>query len=50
MIRRERKENKCEKEANEAERGDNVEDTSGNKLSGKEGVSENRKKRIKNLE
>jgi len=39
MIRRERKENKCEKGANEAERGDNVEDTSGNKLSGKEGVS-----------
>jgi hypothetical protein len=35
MIRRERKENKCEKEVNEAEGGDNVEDTSGNKLSEK---------------
>jgi hypothetical protein len=35
MIRRQRKENKCEEEVNEAEGGDNVEDTRGNKLSGK---------------
>jgi hypothetical protein len=35
MVRWDRMENFCEKEVNEAEGGDNVEDTSGNKLSGK---------------
>jgi hypothetical protein len=35
MIRQGWKEKKCEKEVNEAEGGDNVDGTTGNKLSGK---------------